>query len=60
MILTRSAVPGIQRYATAMWSGDVGNDWQTLRFQIAAGLGFCAAGMPWWTYDAGGFFRPAD
>jgi len=60
MILTRSAFPGIQRYATAMWSGDVGNDWQTLRLQIAAGLGFCASGMPWWTYDAGGFFRPAD
>ncbi len=19
-----------------------------------------AAGMPWWTYDAGGFFRPYD
>ncbi len=59
-ILTRSAFPGIQRYGTAMWSGDVGNDWQTLRRQIAAGLSFCASGMPWWTYDAGGFFRPSD
>ena len=43
-----------------MWSGDVGNDWKTLRYQIAAGLGFVSCGLPWWTYDAGGFFRPHD
>ena len=60
MILTRCGFPGIQRYGVAMWSGDVGNDWTTLRRQITAGLGMAAAGMPWWTYDAGGFFRPSD
>ncbi|MBR4390230.1 MAG: DUF5110 domain-containing protein [Prevotella sp.] len=60
MILTRCAFPGIQRYGSAMWSGDVGNDWETLRRQITAGLGMQAAGIPWWTYDAGGFFRPAN
>ena len=60
MILTRSGFPGIQRYGSAMWSGDVGNDWQTLSRQITAGLGMMAAGQPWWTYDAGGFFRPSD
>ena len=59
MILTRSGFPGIQRYGAAMWSGDVGNDWQTLSRQITAGLGMAAAGQPWWTFDAGGFFRPA-
>ena len=58
MILTRSGFPGIQRYNAALWSGDVGNDWETLRRQITAGLGLQAAGIPWWTYDAGGFFRP--
>ena len=58
MTLTRCGFPGIQRYCTAMWSGDVGNDLRTLRRQIQAGLGMQAAGMPWWTYDAGGFFRP--
>ncbi len=57
-ILTRCGFPGIQRYGTALWSGDVGNDWETLRRQITAGLGMQAAGVPWWTYDAGGFFRP--
>ncbi|MBO4826659.1 MAG: DUF5110 domain-containing protein [Prevotella sp.] len=60
MILTRCGFAGIQRYGAALWSGDVGNDWETFRRQIAAGLGLQAAGIPWWTYDAGGFFRPGD
>ena len=60
MILTRCGFPGIQRYGSALWSGDVGNDWETLRRQITAGLGVQAAGVPWWTYDAGGFFRPGN
>lgn len=60
MILTRSGFSGIQRYAAATWSGDVGNDWETLRRQIAGGLSYMASGLPWWTYDAGGFFRPGD
>ena len=58
MILTRCGFAGMQRYGSAMWSGDVGNDWDTFRRQIVAGLGVQAAGLPWWTYDAGGFFRP--
>ncbi len=60
MILTRCGFPGIQRYGSALWSGDVGNDWETFRRQIVAGLGVQAAGIPWWTYEAGGFFRPGD
>ncbi len=60
VILTRCGFPGIQRYGSALWSGDVGNDWETFRRQIVAGLGVQAAGIPWWTYDAGGFFRPGD
>jgi len=59
-ILTRCGFPGIQRYGSALWSGDVGNDWETFRRQITAGLGMQAAGIPWWTYDAGGFFRPGN
>ena len=58
MILTRSGYIGIQRYGAINWSGDVGNDWETLRRQIAGGLNLMATGQPWWTYDAGGFFRP--
>lgn len=57
-ILTRSAFSGEQRYASATWSGDVGNDWETLRRQITGGLNLMVTGLPWWTFDAGGFFRP--
>lgn len=60
MILTRCAYTGIQRYSIANWSGDVGNDWDTFKRQITAGLGLMSAGIPWWTYDAGGFFRPGN
>ena len=60
MIFTRSGFSGMQRYGAVLWSGDVGNDWKTLRYQISSGLGFVATGLPWWTYDAGGFFRPYD
>ena len=60
VILTRSAFPGAQRYGVVTWSGDVGNDFVTLRRQIAGGLGQMASGLPWWTFDAGGFFRPFD
>ncbi len=58
MLLTRNAFLGQQRYASAVWSGDVGNDWQTLRREIAAGLGYSVSGLPYWTTDTGGFFRP--
>lgn len=60
MILTRCSYTGIQRYSIANWSGDVGNDWDTFKRQVTAGLGLMAAGIPWWTYDAGGFFRPGN
>ena len=57
-ILTRSAFLGQQRYGAVTWSGDIGHDWETLRRQIPAGLNMAAAGYPYWTVDAGGFFRP--
>jgi alpha-D-xyloside xylohydrolase len=59
-ILTRSAFPGQQRYASATWSGDIGNSWETLRRQVSAGLDYVVAGLPWWTTDTGGFFRPGQ
>ncbi len=54
-ILTRSAFAGIQRYASATWSGDVAADWDNLRKQIPGGLNFSLSGVPWWTTDIGGF-----
>ena len=31
VILTRSAFPGMQRYAAAAWSGDINGDWETFK-----------------------------
>jgi alpha-D-xyloside xylohydrolase len=60
VILTRSAFAGQQRNAAGSWSGDITANWVTLRRQIAAGLSFNMSGLPYWTTDIGGFFRPDD
>jgi len=57
-ILTRSAFPGQQRYGTINWSGDIGSTWDDYTRQIVAGLNYTITGMPYWTTDIGGFFRP--
>ncbi len=57
-ILTRSAFLGQQRYGTINWSGDIGGTWDSFKRQIVAGLNYSITGMPYWTTDIGGFFRP--
>ena len=57
-ILTRSAFLGQQRYGTINWSGDIGGTWDSFKRQIVAGLNYSLTGMPYWTTDIGGFFRP--
>jgi alpha-D-xyloside xylohydrolase len=57
-ILTRSAFLGQQRYGVINWSGDIGGTWDTYRRQIVAGLNYTISGLPYWTTDIGGFFRP--
>lgn len=57
-ILTRSAFSGQQRYGVINWSGDIGYTWDVFRNQIVAGLNFSITGLPYWTTDIGGFFRP--
>ena len=57
-ILTRSAFSGQQRYGVINWSGDIGGTWDVFRNQIVAGLNFTISGLPYWTTDIGGFFRP--
>lgn len=54
-LLTRSGFPGLQRYSTATWSGDIGCSWDNMKAQISAGLNYSIAGIPWWTMDIGGF-----
>ncbi|GAB2907365.1 glycoside hydrolase family 31 protein [Streptomyces mayteni] len=55
MSFSRSAWAGSQRYGTAVWSGDIGTDFASLRAQITAGLSIGLSGIPWWTTDIGGF-----
>lgn len=54
-LLTRSGFPGLQRYSTASWSGDIGTRWEDMKAQISAGLNYCISGLPFWTQDIGGF-----
>ncbi|MFB8178698.1 TIM-barrel domain-containing protein [Streptomyces sp. NPDC055966] len=53
--LNRSVWAGSQRHGAALWSGDIGTDFATLRRQIAAGLNTALSGIPWWNTDIGGF-----
>lgn len=57
-LLTRSGFAGSQRYAAAIWSGDIGATWRDLKNQIAAGVNFSMSGLPYWTMDIGGFVVP--
>jgi alpha-D-xyloside xylohydrolase len=54
-ILTRSGNAGIQRHASAVWSGDIASRWDDLYNQISAGVSIGYAGLPNWTFDIGGF-----
>ena len=58
--LGKTATLGFQRYAAVTWSGDIKGSWQALSQQIPAGLNLSIGGMPYWTTDTGGFFRPTD
>ena len=54
-LLTRNGYAGLQRYSTAIWSGDIGTRWEDLKAQISAGINFCLSGIPFWGMDSGGF-----
>ncbi len=54
-LLTRSGFAGLQKYSTAAWSGDIATRWEDMKAQIPAGLNFALSGIPYWTFDIGGF-----
>lgn len=58
--LTRSGYIGCQRYGTILWSGDVCATWDTLKKQVVEGMKMGLTGMPYWTFDIGGFFVVND
>lgn len=53
-VITRSGLPGMQRYAET-WSGDNYSSWRTLRFNTLMGLGMSVSGMLRVGHDVGGF-----
>ena len=56
IILTRSGVLGSQKYGVTLWSGDTSASWKTLQNQLLAAIHFSLSGIPYWTFDIGGFF----
>jgi len=58
--LSRSSFPGQQATGGAIWSGDSTSSNDVLRRQIAASLNYQLSGIPYWSQDIGGFFRPSD
>lgn len=54
-ILTRSTYAGQQRAGAVTWSGDIGAAWDIYQRQIIAGINHCMSGVPYWTFDVGGF-----
>lgn len=54
-LLTRNGFAGLQRYSTAVWSGDIGTRWEDMKAQISAGINFSMSGIPFWGMDIGGF-----
>ena len=54
-ILTRSTYAGQQRNAATTWTGDIGASWEVYRRQISAGTNHGMSGIPYWTFDIGGF-----
>ena len=58
--LTRSSFAGQHRYGGTLWSGDTTGSWDSLRRQIAMSTNYQLSGIPYWSMDIGGFFRPDD
>jgi len=58
--LTRSSFAGQQRSGAALWSGDTSSTWDSMRRQVASAIAYQMSGIPYWSQDIGGFFRPKD
>ncbi|HWC98707.1 MAG TPA: TIM-barrel domain-containing protein [Candidatus Sulfopaludibacter sp.] len=53
--LHRNGYPGMQRYGSFLWSGDVSSLWETLRAHVPIAINTSLSGMPYWGTDIGGF-----
>jgi len=54
--LTRCAYLGSQKFASLVWSGDIPSTFESLSYQVKAGLNMAMCGIPWWNTDIGGFY----
>jgi alpha-glucosidase len=56
-ILSRSGTSGIQRYAAALWSGDIGSNLSSLATHFNAQMHMSFSGVDYFGSDIGGFHR---
>jgi alpha-glucosidase len=54
-VINRTFSPGIQRFGAATWTGDINTRWDVLANQPGILLNWSLAGMPYTSYDNGGF-----
>jgi alpha-glucosidase (family GH31 glycosyl hydrolase) len=57
LILTRSGAAGIQRFGTAMWSGDIPSNLKALATHFNAQMHMAFSGIDYYGADIGGFRR---
>ena len=53
--LNRNFMTGSQRYAYALWSGDIGTGFSSMADQRSRMMDAICGGELWWTMDTGGF-----
>jgi alpha-glucosidase (family GH31 glycosyl hydrolase) len=56
-IMSRSGTSGIQRFGTAMWSGDIGANMASLAPQMQVQMQMSLSGIDYFGSDVGGFYR---
>ncbi len=59
LILGRTGTSGIQRFGAALWSGDIGANWASLRSHYRAQGHLAMSGVDYFGSDVGGFYRKA-
>ena len=58
-ILSRSGAPGLQRFGSALWSGDIGSNLKSLSAHLDAQMHLSMSGIDYYGADVGGFHRGA-
>ena len=57
VLFSRAGYKGQQRYPI-QWAGDQMSTWEEFRHILAAGLSIGLSGIPFWSFDIGGFAGP--